>query len=404
MKLSGHILSLVVFLVGGHLLAVPFNLEDEGEDFVKDLLKAIPEKANGLSSLKARKAIFKELQDRKVFYANGDIRYKLEDGDEVFSQIAIETVSGELVKVAGEDKYAHFLLNKIKEKRLDDAERVILMREIAYQTKELKASIKLEEIKKLSARKKPLVELMSFYLDFTNRQKKPAQTLDELGLPEHLKASQDGKPWMYYGEPGADFFIQKKKLIFIEPTPDENGKVFAVDVFKKTHLLTVDVVQRAIVHYNKVQEQKAKKAQETKQTSKADPDKKVIAPESQKEIQRQLENQQKTQFILAATKQLKGVNEKLKVFRNRGPLPLTISELKLPKDLQKAKSADGKSSQDWIYLEGKLNVKSNGYQRLLVVYPFDLGGGEYISLLSDGSTALIKAPQLQEIKAALAKL
>ncbi len=415
MKVSGSIYIMTVLLMGSHLIAAPFNLEDEGEDFVKDLLKAIPERADGLSSSKARKAIFKELQERKVFHANGDVRRKLEDREEVFSEKAIETVVEELTKVAREDKYAHFLLGKMQEKRLDDAEKVIVMREMAHHIEELKAVIKLEELKKLAVRKKPLTELITVYLDVTNRQKKTAQSLDELGLPEQLKVSQDGKPWVYYGQPGANFLIHKKKVIFIEPTPDENGKVLAVDVSKKTHLVTVDDVKKATLNYNKAQELEAKKVQEleakkaekaekAKQSSKAHSEEKAIAAKAKEEQQRKLQADKKKQFTLAATKQLKGIEERLKTFKDRGPLPLTMSELKLPKDLLKANSADTKASQDWVYLEGKLNVKSNNQHRLLVIHPYDLGDGQYISLLSDGSIAFIKASQMEEIKSALAEL
>lgn len=394
MKSSIPYILITLVLSTGVLFGAPANFEDEGEDFVRDLLRAVPEKANGLSSSKARKALFEELKLRRTFVMNSEVRKRIEAREDVYSDTAISTVVEGLAEVAGDDGYARFLLEKIKEKRLDEGEQVIVMREMSYQTEELTALIKLAELKKQAARKKPLKELAAFYNDFTGRQKRTASSLDELGLPDSLKVFSDGKPWLFYGRPGDKLTIKKKKVLFIEPTKDSEGMVFFVDNRKEAYLVPMNEVEAAVQAYVKDLENKAKKAEAAKK-----PDPKVIAAQKAAEEKERKEKAERYQASVRG--QLKKIGAEVIAIQEKGELPTEFGKLNLGKELQQVKSADGKDLSDWIYLEGKLNVKAGEKKRLLLISPYRVDENRYLALLDDGSTALIKESQMEQIRGAL---
>lgn len=390
-------LQVILIFLTGSLLAAPANFEEEGEDFIRDLLKAVPEKAKGLSSSKARRAIFYEMQLRNIFKTNATITQRLDNRDDVYSESAINIMVKELEKVARDDKYAKFLLTKIREKRLDEGEQIITMREMAHHTSELQALIKLEELKALAARKEALKKLVTFYQDFTGRQKKTAETITDLGLPDELKFSPDGKVWEYYGGPRDSFMVTKRKVLFIEPTPDAQGKVLAVDIKKDPFLVPMNTLEAAKVAYTKALEASAKEAEAKKM-----PDPKIVA--AQKAAEEKAAKEKAEAYKKSIRENLLQIGAKVKTLKGQGMLPTEFKGLKLKDALQTVKSADGKNSSAWIYLEGRLNVKAGEKKRLLVISPYSVGDDRYLVLLDDGSTAMIQNDQMTQIQSALSAL
>jgi len=359
--------------------AITSKMERAAEKYIKMVLKEFPEKAEGLSSTKARKKMYEEMAKSKILTLDGATQVKLKDRDEVVTDPQMQTM---IKNLEGDDsKETKFLLTLAANERIKGEAKLLIFRLMGQidvaRKKQAKEDLKQAEEDK----KKAMADIFEHYQTRVKELGRMPADAEELALPESL-AKIDGKDWIYFGT-RLKLGVGKARVLLFDPNASPAGGTVALT--DKGSIVNLKH-EEMMAHWNKVKDKPAPKPNVAPKPTPENQPAPVVDAEYDKKV--------KEQF----TAVFKKVVDKRNVTQI---WPVSLEEAGVEEKSLTQDSPDGTEKKPWIYVASKAKLAVSKTQFIILAAPYPSGGNQHYVALSDGKVVTMSGAEFKKVEAAL---
>lgn len=338
-------------------------LQDEMEDYAKDVLRVCPELAGDKRTREAREALVTEARNNRLLELSEDQAKLLKRRKDVVNKAEFETLLEEFKSLAGEDKEAQFLLKYAEDPRIKPAGRLLAFRMMGAKKQSLVE-------KRAQQRSKRIHKVANLYKNYVDSKGKAPGSLEELGLPDDCRSfsnplTQQDMDWIYLGAGGRTFKLGNAKVVIVEPVDVNGTRMCGLENGEVSPVRNADFEK----FYAKLQEDMKK-------------------PKQAQTPQGQANGKSGGAGGHPAFAQMQPLMRKYVAYRqlHDGEIPASLDDLNLNEEQKMFVDPDSGEKSEWVYLGRDAKLKAGKDVHVVLVAPYSVQGVSAVGL-SNGKMA-----------------
>ncbi|MBK1791040.1 hypothetical protein [Persicirhabdus sediminis] len=361
-----------------------------GEEYAREIVKALPELRDGGRTAAAREKYYAQLVKDKILSLTPLFEGKIEDGENCIDEkeysdlLAVFTESD---FIAGNQRL-EFLVKYASGSNLKSEQQLLAYRLLKKDAGQL---TKLKE----NRRKEVISAVALAYQSYVETSKEKPASLHDLQLADEHKVYADGQDWIYLGGDPKVLKFFGNVVCVIEPVATD-GKRAVGFTNGKVSFYKEDYIVEQIEAYAKRVE--SSKASSTKKSPKQD------APADLMEVSNEQSNEN---VVVARSVSLDnwladnelGLQAALAAYQEwsqlRNEAPDRLADMMLDENHRVCQRRKGRNA-DWLYLGGREAGAYLDSERVVYLSPFEVDGHR-IAALASSEVVLISAEQAKEL-------